>query len=276
MSKSILLKDKSDLVGVEDYIPNAYMLGAMEKSDHVPVNDIKVLSTKFSKVGKTTLEKYPNLEWVVYRGHGTDHINLDLCRKHNVGVIPTKPSAETESCAQWMKDKLVDGTTLIFGNGAISKKLQELIVGDYEFDVLDSSDKINKISELSRGGEYQNIVACVPLNKSTENMFNYDLFSSTKCRIFVSISRARCHDNESLLRLVNEGKVQEMHIDILGTDNRQELIDTGKIHYYKHTSWKYIENKNPHDHTELKDIIDSCLRDDVKNPVLSRRKSKWF
>ena len=212
---NVLLKDKSDLVGVEDYIPNAYILGAMEKSDHIPVNDIKVLSTKFSKVGKTTLEKYPNLEWVVYRGHGTDHINLDLCRKHNVGVIPTKPSAETESCARWIKDKLVDGTTLIFGNGAISKKLQELIVGDYEFDVLDSSDKINKISELSRGGEYQNIVACVPLNKSTENMFNYDLFSSSKCRIFVSISRARCHDNQALLWLVNEGKVQEMHIDIL-------------------------------------------------------------
>ena len=53
MSKSILLKDKSDLVGVEDYIPNAYMLGAMEKSDHVPVNDIKVLSTKFSKTTST-------------------------------------------------------------------------------------------------------------------------------------------------------------------------------------------------------------------------------
>ena len=46
MSKSILLKDKSDLVGVEDYIPNAYVLGAMEKADHVPINDIKVLSTK--------------------------------------------------------------------------------------------------------------------------------------------------------------------------------------------------------------------------------------
>jgi len=272
----VLLKDKSDLVGVEDYIPNAYILGAMEKSDHIPVNDIKVISTKFSKVGKTTLEKYPNLEWVVYRGHGTDHINLDLCRKHNVGVIPTKPSAETESCARWIKDKLVDGTTLIFGNGAISKKLQELMVGVYEYDVLDSSDKINKISELYRGSEYQNVVACVPLNKSTENMFNYDLFSSTKCRIFVSISRARCHDNDSLLRLVNEGKVQEMHIDILGTENRDELINTGKIHYSKHTSWKYINNQNPHDHTELKDIIDSCLSNNVSNAVLNRTERIFF
>ena len=162
---NILLKDKSDLVGVENYIPNAYILGAMEKSDHIPVNDIKVISTKFSKVGKTTLEKYPNLEWVVYRGHGTDHINLDLCRKHNVGVIPTKPSAETESCARWINDCLWEGKTLIFGNGSISKKLQELMVGEY--DIVDSSTKIDKISD-----EYQNVVACVPLNKSTEKMFD--------------------------------------------------------------------------------------------------------
>jgi len=266
---NILLKDKSDLVGVEDYIPNAYILGAMEKSDHVPVNDIKVISTKFSKVGKTTLEKYPNLEWVVYRGHGTDHINLDLCRKHNVGVIPTKPSAETKSCARWMKDKLVDGKTLIFGNGSISKKLQELIDGEY--DIVDSSTTIDKISN-----EYQNVVACVPLNKSTEKMFNYDLFFSSKCSIFVSISRAGCHDNQSLLRLVNEGKVKEMYIDILDTDNREELISTGKIHYSKHTSWKYIENQNPHDHTELKGMIDGCLSNKVSNAVLNRTERIFF
>jgi len=183
-------------------------------------------------------------------------------------VIPTKPSAETESCARWMKDKLVDGKTLIFGNGDISKKLQELISN---YDVVDSKTKIDKISD-----KYQNVVACVPLNKSTENMFNYRLFSSSKCRIFVSISRARCHDNDSLLRLVNEGKVQEMHIDILGTENRDELINTGKIHYSKHTSWKYIDNQNPHDHTELKDIIDSCLSDNVSSAVLNRTERIFF
>ena len=107
-------------------------------------------------------------------------------------------------------------------------------------------------------------------------MFNYRLFSSSKCRIFVSISRARCHDNDSLLRLVNEGKVQEMYIDILGTENRDELINTGKIHYSKHTSWKYIDNQNPHDHTELKDIIDSCLSDNVSSAVLNRTERIFF
>ena len=67
-----------------------------------------------------------------------------------------------------------------------------------------------------------------------------------------------------------------MHIDILGSYGRKKLIKTGKIHYYKHTSWKYIENENPHDHTELKDIIDSCLSNDVSNAVLNRTERKFF
>ena len=62
---NILLRDKSDLDGIQEYIPDSYIVGAMEKSDHIPVNDIKVISNKFTKIGKTILDKYPNLEWIV-------------------------------------------------------------------------------------------------------------------------------------------------------------------------------------------------------------------
>ena len=281
MSKSILLKDKSDLVGVENYIPNAYILGAMEKSDHIPVNDIKVISTKFSKVGKTTLEKYPNLEWVVYRGHGTDSINLDLCKKHNVGVITTNPKAETESCAQWIYDKIeYTGNTVIFGNGVISKRLQLMMDTlwrdgvEVSYDVVDTKTPSKNIRNWLHDVDLVNVVSCVPLTKQTENMFNYDLLSSSTCSIFVSISRAKCHDNESLLRLINEYKIQEMHIDTLGTEHRDELLKTNKVHYYKHTSWDYLGLRNTHD--ELKSIIDSCLINEVENPVLNRKELKWF
>ena len=58
--KNIILRDKSDLNGIEEFIPNSYIVGAMEKSDHIPVNDIKVISNKFTKIGKTILDKYPN------------------------------------------------------------------------------------------------------------------------------------------------------------------------------------------------------------------------
>ena len=47
-----------------------------------------------------------------------------------------------------MKDKLVDGKTLIFGNG-YSKRLQELI---HNYDIIDSKTKVDQISE-----EYQNV-----------------------------------------------------------------------------------------------------------------------
>ena len=79
-----LIKDKSDLADIEKFIPDAHILGAMQKADGIPAKEIKVISTKFSKVGKTTLDRYPNLEWVVHRGHGVDSVNLKLCKKHNV------------------------------------------------------------------------------------------------------------------------------------------------------------------------------------------------
>ena len=99
---NILLRDKSDLDGIQEYIPDSYIVGAMEKSDHIPVNDIKVISNKFTKIGKTILDKYPNLEWIVYRGHGTDGINLELCKQYGIGVVATNPN--TEGCAHWIKD----------------------------------------------------------------------------------------------------------------------------------------------------------------------------
>ena len=133
MLRNIVLKDKSDLVGVENYIPNAYILGAMEKADHIPINDIKVISTKFSKVGKTTLDKSPNLEWVVYRGHGTDSINLEMCSKYGVGVVTTNPNIE--GCAHWIKDKMVDfGMSVIFGNGSITYLSNEYANSEYIFE----------------------------------------------------------------------------------------------------------------------------------------------
>ena len=265
MPHNILLKDKSDLVGVEKFIPNAYILGAMEKPN-IPFQDIKVISTKFSKVGKTTLERFPNLEWVVYRGHGTDGINLKLCSQYNVGVVTTNPNID--GCAHCINDKLDNsGNTLIFGRGSISNRLQELIVATYV--AIDSKTKIDNISN-----EYKNIVSCVPLNNSTEQMFNYELFKNTNDVNFVSISRSKCHNNKDLLKLVNDGNIQEAHIDTLDIELRDELLSTNKVFYYKHMSWDFLGHTN--DHQKLKEIVDSCLEDNVNNPILKRKKNAWF
>ena len=271
LKSNILLRDKSDLKGIEEFIPNVYIQGAMEKSNH-PVNDIKVISNKFTKIGKTILDKYPNLEWVVYRGHGTDGINLELCKQYGVGVVATNPN--TEGCANWINDKLVDGNTIIFGNGSISKRLQELMetyysVNGFEYCVVNSSVKVININN-----HYKNVVSCVPLNDETENMFNYELFKNVNDMNFVSISRAKTHNNKDLLKLIAEKKLKSIFIDTLGTELRDELINTGKVTYTKHMSWDYLGHKN--DHNKLIEIIKSCLNNDVENPVLERRVNKWF
>tara|TARA_B100000029_G_scaffold516338_1_gene628847 strand:- start:20491 stop:21300 length:810 start_codon:yes stop_codon:yes gene_type:complete len=268
---NILLRDKSDLKGVEEFIPNAYIQGAMEKSNH-PVNDIKVISTKFTKVGKTILDRYPNLEWIVHRGHGTDSVNKELCLRYNVGVVATNPN--TEGCAHWINDKLVDGNTIIFGNGSISKRLQELIetyysVKGFEYSVVNSSVKVININN-----HYKNVVSCVPLNDETEDMFNYELFKNVNDMNFVTISRAKTHNNKDLLKLIAEKKLKSIFIDTLGTELRDELINTGKVTYTKHMSWDFLGHKN--DHKKLSEIIQSCIDGEVENPVLERRENKWF
>ena len=270
--KNIILRDKSDLNGIEEFIPNSYIVGAMEKSDHIPVNDIKVISNKFTKIGKTILDKYPNLEWIVYRGHGTDGINLELCKQYGVGVVATNPN--TEGCANWINDKLVDGNTLIFGNGSISKRLQELIepyysVNGFEYSVVNSMVQVIHINN-----HYKNVVSCVPLTDETEDMFNYDLFKNVNDMNFVSISRAKTHNNKDLLKLIAENKLKSIFIDTLGTEVRDELINTGKVTYTNHMSWDYLGHQN--DHNKLSEIVQSCLDDDVENPVLERRMNKWF
>ena len=265
-----LLKDKSDLVDIEKFIPNAHILGAMQKADGIPANEIKVISTKFSKVGKTTLDKYPNLEWVVHRGHGVDSVNLKLCKKHNVGVVATNPN--TNGCAYWIKDKLIDGDCVIFGNGVISKKVQGIV--EHFISVVDSRTDNTLIQQFMSAPNIKNVIATVPLNDSTKNMFNKKLFEKCKNINFVSISRSDCHDNSDLLSLVNSGNIATAHIDTLGTELREELLQTNKVFYYNHTSWNFLGEKN--DHQSLKKIIEDCLENKVNNAILERQENKWF
>jgi|TARA_A100001201_G_scaffold137756_1_gene127997 lactate dehydrogenase-like 2-hydroxyacid dehydrogenase len=257
-------------VGVENIIPNAHVVGAMEKSDHISVEDIKVISTKFTKVGKTMLERYPNLQWVVHRAHGTDGINLELCEKYGVGVVTTSP--HTEACATWIKDRLVYGNTIIFGNGSISKRVQEIIDEWYLIEGLEYSVVNSSVKVININNHYKNVVSCVPLNDETENMFNYELFKNVNDMNFVSISRDKTHNNKDLLKLIKENKFKKLYIDTLGTEHREELIDTGIVDYTKHTAW--VSEKD--DLLELKTIIQDCLADDVTNPILERRKNVFF
>ena len=210
---NILLRDKSDLNGIEEYLPTAYIQGAMEKVNH-DVQKIEVISNKFTKIGKTILDKYPNLKWIVYRGHGTDGINLELCKQYGVGVVATNPN--TEGCAHWINDKLVDGNTIIFGNGSISKRLQEEMETYYSVKGLEYSVVNSSIKVININNHYKNVVSCVPLTEETENMFNMDAFKKMKSTAFlINTARGPLVEINDLAEALNQGEIAGAGLDVL-------------------------------------------------------------
>ena len=282
MYQNVILKDKSDITPVVlERFPSANVLGAYDKPDIKNSDDIKVLSVKFSKVGKVTLDRYKNLEWVVCRSHGVDTVNLEECRKRNVGVVATSPTAKP--CGEWISDKVTeDDAILVFGNGAISKEVQKR-VGNFNI-VNTKTDQ----SEIDRYLKFcKTIIITIPLNKNTKNYFDRTLFSKIQNEVtIISISRGEVIDNGALLEFISSGKLKIGHFDMLSSDIRSTITSQKNIRYYEHTSWQYNQPKDSHGKLggyvnvefadNLKSIIDDCLNDDVKQPHLKRQNNIWF
>ena len=105
MYQTVILKDKSDITPVVlSRFPSINVLGAYEKPNLSYDSEIKVLSVKFSKVGKQTFDKYKNLEWVICRSHGIDNVNIDEAKKRNIGIVATSPTAKP--VANWIYNKI--------------------------------------------------------------------------------------------------------------------------------------------------------------------------
>lgn len=253
MYNKVLLKDKKDITQqVKDILPNVQIIGAYESPKHINKEDIKILSVKFSKVGKTTFEKYPNLQYVICRSHGTDNVNAKEAKKRNVKIIATSP--DKKPCSDWLYNKVEDDKVLIFGNGAISKELQKKL---NNFTVIHSKTKYHDIDRAIQ--KAKTIVIAVPLTEETRNYFNQEFFDKIKNKVnIVSISRGECFDNKALLDNVN--KIKFAHMDILSSELREELLATNKIKYYNHSAWKVFEKERYGiDYAEdLKRIIDNC------------------
>ena len=98
----IVLKDKKDIkFAPKDFLSN-YKWESHGQYDSLDfVNpDVKILSIQFTKVGEKTYKAFPNLEWIIVRQHGYDNVNLNECEKRGIGVITTKPFAQ--STADWI------------------------------------------------------------------------------------------------------------------------------------------------------------------------------
>lgn len=276
----VLLKDKADIVeAVLEKLPNVQVLGAYERPKS-SYPEVKILSVKFSKVGKQTLNKFPNLEWIICRSHGVDMINLSDARERNIGIVALSPTAVP--CANWIKSKIKKtGNIVIFGNGSISKELQKNIT---DFNVVDSKTSHQEIDRYLSICE--TIVITLPLNETTHLYFNDELFVKIKNKVdIISISRGEVIDNQSLVNFIATDKLDMGHFDILSSELRNNLINFGNIIYYEHIAWSHnqpiVKGKvggyvNTNFANDLKTLIENCKSNKVDNAVLKRHDRVWF
>jgi asparagine synthetase B (glutamine-hydrolysing) len=239
VESKILLKDKADLDGVQEYLGYpVHVLGAMEKPTFDTAG-IELLSTKFSKVGKTTLEKYPNLKAVITRGHGSDYVNSALCEKAGVKVYRTNPYRE--SCAEWCVDKIRSAPVAVYGmDGTIGSVIENILTTKDIVHYGIGSD--GKLPDQS----IQTIISCIPYDKKrykhNEHFFNKEFFNQFNNPVdFISISRGPTHNNDDFLKLLQDGKLGNVHIDTVDSYQRDKLLEFDNFNYTEHQAWDYIK-----------------------------------
>jgi len=259
----IILKDKKDIKFAPETFLKDYEWESHGQYDSLNFinKDVKVLSVQFSTIGEKSYRAFPNLEWIIVRQHGYDNVNFEECEKRNIGVVTTKPFAQ--STADWINQFVdADDKVLLIGNGAIGSKV-----------------KCNNISILNRGkvcdkADFDTMILTIP-PENNKHFLNNEVLKNFKGKL-ISVSRSDVIDNKALLD--NIDNISHAYIDTLGDKYRKELLDTGKVTYTKHTAFEYgfsYENNATY-FEDLEQQIKDCLNDLVSRPVLRRSERVMF
>jgi len=273
----IIVKDKKDMQWRPEWFlqhSDWDLHGQYDSLNFVDPN-IEVLSVQFTKVGEKTYKAMPNLKWIVVRTHGFDNINLAECEKRGIGVLTTKPF--TQSTADWITDKIDEKDKVLFvGYGAIAQKvLSSMSSTKNAFIVNTRTSK----EQLVNFVEEANCMVVSMTPAGNDHYIDSDILKNFKGKI-ISVSRANVIDNDALLN--NLDNISHAYIDTLDSKHRDELLESGKVTYTKHTAWShnFSYETNPYYYGDLHDTLLHCLYDNVNElenkPILNRTERVTF
>ena len=260
----IVLKDKKDIRHcpasfLEDYEWESH--GQYDSLNFVNP-DVKVLSVQFTKVGEKTYKAFPNLEWIIIRQHGFNNINIEECIQRGIGVVTTKPFAQ--STADWINSHIeeTDNVALI-GCGAIGSKV-----------------KANNIHSFPRRSAFENIedfntLVVTVQPEGNNKLIGHNILSKFKGKL-ISVSRSTVIDNTALYE--NIDNITHAYVDTLDSHLRESLLETGKVTYTRHTAFEYrfsYENNTKY-FDDLNNTIMDCLNDTVDDYIIPRTKRVTF
>jgi len=220
--------------------PAANLRGARQKG-RPDWDALPYLSTNFSPVGRTVLDRMPNLKAVLVRTHGTEHVDRATLRRRGIALHILAPT--TENCAAWIGARLGinAGPYLFVGNGRIAKAAKDYLNPgrDIIWATDSKTDPDVLAGYLSKAATIVATVPAAPPSHFAAPVFSDWFFRRVRpgCR-FISISRPETTDNVALLNAILAGRVAEAHVDTMGPHVRTELLGTGKAYWTRHTAWQ--------------------------------------
>ncbi|ADY51222.1 D-isomer specific 2-hydroxyacid dehydrogenase NAD-binding protein [Pseudopedobacter saltans DSM 12145] len=121
--------------------------------------------------------------------------------------------------------ELHDRTLGVFGLGRIGLEMAKLCKGAYNMDIIYHNRNRNAEAEEILGAKWVNFEDLLKqsdvlsvhsqLSKETEGLFNYDVFSKMKkTSIFINTSRGAVHNEEDLIRALQDGKIWGAGLDV--------------------------------------------------------------
>lgn len=225
-------------------------VGSEETDVAAAIGDADAVIAGLEPIGKTVLERCPNLRLVSRRGIGFDAVDLDACRAHGVAVIRTTGAVEEEVAehvlafilhfardiagqnasmhrGEWVRRMTpgAKGKTLgLVGFGGIGKEVARRAV-PFGMRVLyncrhpkaewesEYGVRYAPLDEMLAQSDY--IALCVPLTEETRGFFGAEqLAQMKKGSVLINIARGQITDTLALRDALQSGQLRGAGIDV--------------------------------------------------------------
>ena len=214
-------------------------------------SDVEILSVSHSKIGVSTLDRFPNLKLITVRGSGYNNIPVQECTSRGIWVSNTVTYDASRSVAEFTIMQILNGVrkksvidnyvgkgatsfksmpramggllknkqVAIIGYGRIGKIVDEILESMGVNTIIIHTTGIDSVKSLS-GVKWADIITIhCPLTANLEGIFDEQFFNMCKKGVvLVNTSRGKLIKSIDLLDALNKKKVGYAALDVLSGD----------------------------------------------------------
>ena len=263
--KKIIISSKSFDEDYSKLLEKGYNVIQKSLSEEVIDRDVVGIIAGTEKITAKIMERTPNLKVISRYGVGTDNIDLEYTKKHNIEIYTT--DTHVDAVAEHTitlilahlknltnnsktKNNLLKGKTVgIIGYGKVGQRLYELLkpfrVKILRYDIKESTHHhYVRLEEILKKSDI--ITLHCPLTKETINMIDYEDFFLMKDKvILINTARAKIINESALLDFAKDSDHKIALDDVphsnLFTDYKNVIITRHEASYTYETRKEMAE-----------------------------------